>query len=48
MLRNSVVTVIGLSLCLTGCEDLRRLDEHDPELKYTRKEYEVAHRPGSA
>jgi MSHA type pilus biogenesis protein MshL len=40
MLRNSVVTVIGLSLCLTCCEDLRRLDEHDPELKYTRKEYE--------
>lgn len=40
MLRSRVIASICLCFCLIGCEELKRIEEHDPELKYTRKEYE--------
>lgn len=29
-----------LALCLSGCDDIRRFGQHDPQMKYTKKEYE--------
>ncbi len=53
MLRAQVISVVLLCIFVTGCEEFNRIDEHDPELKYTKKEYmelltgqgEYAHKP---
>jgi MSHA type pilus biogenesis protein MshL len=40
MVINRRAAILWLCLGLTACEDLQRIEEHDPELKYTKKEYE--------
>lgn len=32
---------IAACLFLTGCTEVKRLEEHDPTLKYTRAQYEA-------
>lgn len=40
MLGNKATYIIFSCLFISGCDEFKRMDEHDPELKYTRQEYE--------
>ncbi len=39
-MRSAVISITCVCLMLSGCDELKRIDEHDPELKYTKSEYE--------
>lgn len=42
MYKKRTLTIVLFGVLLTSCDDIKRFDEHDANLKYTKKEYEDA------
>lgn len=40
MKRFHVVYIFYMSIMITGCQDLKRLEDHDPTLRYSKEQYE--------